>query len=123
VLPEAGLAVTLLTNGGHTRDLYEDLYREIPGNRQGRDARAARSACDPTRHGNHPTSAHTSGPASGWRYSPVTHHAFGRQLHARGDRRAAVDEFRAAHGLLAGVGAAPYLARVEADVVPWWPRG
>ena len=29
VLPEAGLAVTLLTNGGHTRDLYEDLYREI----------------------------------------------------------------------------------------------
>lgn len=25
----SGLAVTLLTNGGHTRDLYEDLYREI----------------------------------------------------------------------------------------------
>jgi dipeptidyl aminopeptidase/acylaminoacyl peptidase/CubicO group peptidase (beta-lactamase class C family) len=29
LLPEAGLAVTLLTNGGHTRDLYFDLYREI----------------------------------------------------------------------------------------------
>lgn len=29
MLPEEGLAVTLLTNGGHTRDLYEDLYREI----------------------------------------------------------------------------------------------
>jgi hypothetical protein len=29
VLPDAGLAVTLLTNGGNTRDLYEDLYREI----------------------------------------------------------------------------------------------
>ncbi|MCS7475644.1 serine hydrolase [Umezawaea endophytica] len=29
VLPEQGLAVALLTNGGHTRDLYEDLYREI----------------------------------------------------------------------------------------------
>jgi len=29
LLPEAGLAVTLLTNGGHDRDLYEDLYREI----------------------------------------------------------------------------------------------
>ncbi len=29
VLPEAGLAVVLLTNGGHTRDLYQDLYREI----------------------------------------------------------------------------------------------
>jgi CubicO group peptidase (beta-lactamase class C family) len=28
-LPEAGLAVTLLTNGSKTRDLYEDLYREI----------------------------------------------------------------------------------------------
>lgn len=26
---EAGIAVTLLTNGGHTRDLYEALYREI----------------------------------------------------------------------------------------------
>ncbi len=25
----SGIAVTLLTNGGHTRDLYEDLYREI----------------------------------------------------------------------------------------------
>ncbi|GAA3659033.1 serine hydrolase domain-containing protein [Microbacterium marinilacus] len=29
LLPEAGLAVGLLTNGGHTRDLYMDLYREI----------------------------------------------------------------------------------------------
>jgi dipeptidyl aminopeptidase/acylaminoacyl peptidase/CubicO group peptidase (beta-lactamase class C family) len=26
---ESGLAVTLLTNGGHARDLYQDLYREI----------------------------------------------------------------------------------------------
>ncbi|WP_344314765.1 serine hydrolase [Fodinicola feengrottensis] len=29
VLPTQGLAVTLLTNGGNSRDLYEDLYREI----------------------------------------------------------------------------------------------
>jgi dipeptidyl aminopeptidase/acylaminoacyl peptidase/CubicO group peptidase (beta-lactamase class C family) len=29
VLPDQDLAVALLTNGGHTRDLYEDLYREI----------------------------------------------------------------------------------------------
>jgi hypothetical protein len=29
VLPSEGLAVVLLTNGGNTRDLYEDLYREI----------------------------------------------------------------------------------------------
>jgi len=29
VLPQAGLAVVLLTNGGHPRDLYQDLYREI----------------------------------------------------------------------------------------------
>ncbi|MEU4195808.1 serine hydrolase [Kribbella sp. NPDC026611] len=29
VLPDEGLAVTLLTNGGNARDLYEDLYREI----------------------------------------------------------------------------------------------
>ncbi|WP_020392850.1 serine hydrolase [Kribbella catacumbae] len=29
VLPSEGLAVTLLTNGGNTRDLYEDLYREV----------------------------------------------------------------------------------------------
>ncbi|MGH3388104.1 MAG: serine hydrolase, partial [Actinomadura sp.] len=29
VLPEHGLAVTLLTNGGNARDLYQDLYREI----------------------------------------------------------------------------------------------
>jgi dipeptidyl aminopeptidase/acylaminoacyl peptidase len=29
VLPEAGLAVTLLTNGGNARDLYFELYKEI----------------------------------------------------------------------------------------------
>jgi CubicO group peptidase (beta-lactamase class C family) len=29
LLPDEGLAVTLLTNGGNTTDLYEDLYREI----------------------------------------------------------------------------------------------
>jgi hypothetical protein len=29
VLPEHGLAVTLLANGGSTHDLYEELYREI----------------------------------------------------------------------------------------------
>ncbi len=29
LLPEQGLAVTLLTNGGNARDLYQDLYREI----------------------------------------------------------------------------------------------
>jgi len=29
ILPDEGLAVTMLTNGGHARDLYEDLYREI----------------------------------------------------------------------------------------------
>jgi dipeptidyl aminopeptidase/acylaminoacyl peptidase/CubicO group peptidase (beta-lactamase class C family) len=29
LLPDEGLAVALLTNGGNTRDLYEDLYREI----------------------------------------------------------------------------------------------
>ncbi len=29
ILPGQGLAVALLTNGGHTRDLYEDLYREL----------------------------------------------------------------------------------------------
>jgi hypothetical protein len=29
VLPEQGLAVVLLTNGGHARDLYQELYGEI----------------------------------------------------------------------------------------------
>ncbi|WP_020672525.1 serine hydrolase [Amycolatopsis nigrescens] len=29
LLPDQGLAVTLLTNGGNTRDLYQELYREI----------------------------------------------------------------------------------------------
>jgi CubicO group peptidase (beta-lactamase class C family) len=29
LLPDEGLAVTLLTNGGNGRDLYEELYREI----------------------------------------------------------------------------------------------
>jgi CubicO group peptidase (beta-lactamase class C family) len=29
LMPEQGLAVTLLTNGGQARDLYDELYREI----------------------------------------------------------------------------------------------
>ncbi len=29
LLPSRGLAVTLLTNGGNTRDLFEDLFREV----------------------------------------------------------------------------------------------
>jgi CubicO group peptidase (beta-lactamase class C family) len=29
LLPDEGLAVTLLANGGNTRDLYQDLYREV----------------------------------------------------------------------------------------------
>jgi hypothetical protein len=29
LLPGQGLAVAMLTNGGHSRDLYEELYREI----------------------------------------------------------------------------------------------
>jgi CubicO group peptidase (beta-lactamase class C family) len=29
VVPDAGVAVALLTNGGHTEDLYRDLYREL----------------------------------------------------------------------------------------------
>jgi len=29
IFPEENLAVTLLTNGGHALDLYEDLYREV----------------------------------------------------------------------------------------------
>ena len=29
ILPEQGLAVALLTNGGNAQDLYQDLYREI----------------------------------------------------------------------------------------------
>lgn len=29
VHPQSGVAVTLLTNGGHPRDLYEDIFREV----------------------------------------------------------------------------------------------
>jgi dipeptidyl aminopeptidase/acylaminoacyl peptidase len=41
VLPEAGLAVTLLTNGGHARDMYYELYREIFAELSGVDLPAA----------------------------------------------------------------------------------
>ncbi|MDX6418541.1 MAG: hypothetical protein QOG28_3161, partial [Trebonia sp.] len=41
VLPEAGLAVTLLTNGGHARDMYYELYREIFAELGGVDMPAA----------------------------------------------------------------------------------
>ncbi|MDX6342595.1 MAG: hypothetical protein QOH87_2733, partial [Trebonia sp.] len=41
LLPEAGLAVTLLTNGGHARDMYYELYREIFAELGGVDLPAA----------------------------------------------------------------------------------
>jgi CubicO group peptidase (beta-lactamase class C family) len=31
LVPDAGVAIALLTNGGNTHDLYEDLYRELLG--------------------------------------------------------------------------------------------
>ena len=31
IIPDAGVAVCLLTNGGHTQDLYRDLFNEILG--------------------------------------------------------------------------------------------
>ena len=74
VLPEEGLAVTLLTNGGNARDLYEELYREIfaeLGRR--RDAAPARPA---GRAGlgrsRRSTWAGTSAPASASRCSSAT---------------------------------------------------
>jgi ATP/maltotriose-dependent transcriptional regulator MalT len=44
------------------------------------------------------------------------HHGFGRLLAAQGKRRLALDQLRVACELLAGVGAEPYLRRVEADL-------
>ena len=46
----------------------------------------------------------------------LLHHAFGRLLVARGERRAGVDELRTAHKLLVGVGAKPYAERARADL-------
>jgi DNA-binding CsgD family transcriptional regulator len=46
----------------------------------------------------------------------LLHHAFGRFLHARGIRRGALDQLRAAHDLLAGVRAEPFRLRVQADL-------
>ena len=31
IVPDAGVAVCLLTNGGHARDLFGDLFNEILG--------------------------------------------------------------------------------------------
>ncbi len=46
----------------------------------------------------------------------MLHHGFGRLLLARRNRRAAVDQLRAAHELLVGVGAEPFRKRVETDL-------
>jgi dipeptidyl aminopeptidase/acylaminoacyl peptidase/CubicO group peptidase (beta-lactamase class C family) len=35
ILPERGVAIALLTNGGNAHDLYEDLYRELLGDLAG----------------------------------------------------------------------------------------
>lgn len=46
----------------------------------------------------------------------LLHHAYGRMLTARGNRREAIDQLRAAHELLSSAGAEPFVARVEADL-------
>jgi ATP/maltotriose-dependent transcriptional regulator MalT len=46
----------------------------------------------------------------------LTHHAYGQLLRARGERRQAVTQLRRAHQLLSSVAAAPFLARVEAEL-------
>ena len=73
LLPDQGLAVTLLTNGGNTRDLYEDLYREIFAELAG-VAMPNRSRRRPTsrQSTSASTSAPTSEPARAWRCSPAT---------------------------------------------------
>ena len=44
------------------------------------------------------------------------HHEYGRLLRATGDRRAAASQFRAARSMLEPIGAAPYLAEVDATL-------
>jgi ATP/maltotriose-dependent transcriptional regulator MalT len=46
----------------------------------------------------------------------LLHHAYGRLLTARGNRREAIDRLRTAHELLSSAGAEPFIARVEADL-------
>ena len=46
----------------------------------------------------------------------LVHHTFGRFLHARRDRREAVDQLRQAHNLLTSAAAAPFAMRVEHDL-------
>ena len=46
----------------------------------------------------------------------ITMQAYGQVLHARGLRREAVDQLRAAHELFADLGAEPFRARVQADL-------
>jgi DNA-binding CsgD family transcriptional regulator len=46
----------------------------------------------------------------------LLHHAYGQFLLGHGDHQAALGQLTAAHGLLAGLGAAPYLRRIEADL-------
>jgi DNA-binding CsgD family transcriptional regulator len=46
----------------------------------------------------------------------ITLQAYGQVLHARGLRREAVDQLRAAHELFAKLGAEPYRARVQEDL-------
>jgi DNA-binding CsgD family transcriptional regulator/Tfp pilus assembly protein PilF len=46
----------------------------------------------------------------------LLHHAFGRFLSARGDRREGVDQLRKAYDLLVPVGATPFVKRVEDDL-------
>lgn len=46
----------------------------------------------------------------------LLHHSYGRLLHARGDRRNAVEQFRTAQRNLERLGADPFRARVAADL-------
>jgi hypothetical protein len=73
LLADEGLAVTLLTNGGSTRDLYEDLYREIFSELADVDMPRPLSMRRPPigcKRTYGVTPEHTSGPVLGSRCSP-----------------------------------------------------
>jgi DNA-binding CsgD family transcriptional regulator len=95
----------------------EDTGMDIGGQLAGLRARLAAASGDPDEAARlFEVAIATIRPDDGLLDRGLLRHRYGKLLHARGNRRDAVDHLRAAHELFAGVGAEPYRQAVAADL-------
>jgi ATP/maltotriose-dependent transcriptional regulator MalT len=102
---------------GQLRTAAMDRNLDLAARAEGLQGRISLASGDPDRAaGEFARSLSLFGPDDAILDRAAIHHCLGRLLQARGKRPLAVDQLRSAHDLYAGVGAQPFMRRVEGDL-------